>query len=293
MTLYVWPKLGRAGLGNCLLPWARAEIFAERTSARMLAPDWATPRIGPYFRGEAEKRRYGSFFHCSDHVRGIAKLLVRLSARRYRENTFEETRREATRSTLVVFEGVGALFAPLRGHRLRIRERLWQMTKPALLPTQRAGRPFIAMHVRRGDLTKQGLAARDLPEVAQYTPISWFTDMARLIRHTDATCTFPIVVFTDGDAEEVAELLALPGAERAPRRAAITDLWALSQASLLFGSGHSTFSMWASYLGGMPTFYAPGKLSQRVLDDGEDLVEQELGADGALPQRALDLAMRR
>ena len=74
----------------------------------------------------------------------------------------------------------------------------------------------------------------------------------------------PIVVFTDGRPEEVRELTELKGVRYHDRKPAITDLLMLSNADLLLASGRSTFSMWASFLGEMPTIYAPGKMQQRV-----------------------------
>jgi len=49
VSLFALPIVGRAGLGNMLFPWARAEIFAKRFNARVLRPSWNTVRPGPYF----------------------------------------------------------------------------------------------------------------------------------------------------------------------------------------------------------------------------------------------------
>lgn len=294
MGTYAWPRIGRAGLGNCLLPWARSELFAARTGARIVEPDWTSLRLGPYLRRETEKRRYGKYFFAADHVRGSAKLIVRITARQVDEGEWNENAHRGPRPLLVRFSGIGDLFAPLLGHWEFIRERLWRMTREELRPGKRGTGPgFIAMHVRRGDITRQGFSPGELTEVTQFTALSWYVNMARAVRACPSTRSLPIVVFTDGYPDEVAELIRLPGVQLRPLEPAITDLWAMSRASLLFGSGFSTFSMWSSYLGGMPTLYAPGKLAQRVLSGQKDAIELEVPTDEVIPAAVLNAVDRR
>lgn len=288
MSLYAWPLAGRAGLGNALLPWARAELFARAWDVPVLAPWWGRPRIGPYLRREPDKRRYGRLFHARDHVDGIARAAIGAFGRRLAEDepvdAYAEAKR-ASRPHAVRFEGLGTLFAPLIDHHIFVRHKLWQMTVEPLRATGAAyGSRFVAMHVRRGDLTRQGFSSRALnDEVLQFTPLPWFVAMARALRRTDAFRALPLVVFTDGSTEELAALLRLEGVRLHPRQPAISDLWTMSHASLLFASGYSTFGMWASYLGGMPTVYAPGKRQQRVQGARASAIEIELGEDDALP----------
>jgi hypothetical protein len=96
------------------------------------------------------------------------------------------------------------------------------------------------------------------------------------------------VVFTDGSSDEVSALCAVDGARLHHRQAAITDLWTLAHAGLLFASGFSTFSMWASFLGGMPTLYAPGKIQQRVQLGSRNAIELELGEGSPLPHSVFE-----
>jgi len=58
----VYPQLPRAGLGNMLLVWARAVLFADINSIPVIAPNWGQIRIGTYLRGERDKRYYGNLF---------------------------------------------------------------------------------------------------------------------------------------------------------------------------------------------------------------------------------------
>jgi len=277
------------------LPWARTEVFAQRANARILAPHWKGFRLGPYVRCEPEKRNYAGFFHAPGYVHGLESLLIRMVALRIPETQASQTPfrvRGSRRPVLVEFDGIGGLFMPLLGHSTFIRERLWEMTAVPMRPAIPGGGPFIAMHVRRGDLTRQGLTPEQLAAVNQYTPLTWFLAMARAVRRCRALASVPILVFTDGTADEVADLCRIDGVRLNPRGHAITDLWILTQCRLLFASGFSTFGMWASFLGGMPTVYAPGKLQQHVQADRTDSLELELPADADIPDSISQRATR-
>lgn len=290
VNLYALPVIGRAGLGNSLFPWARAEVFARRCDVPILAPYWGKFRAGPYLRREPEKRRYSAMFRAEHHVRGFQRLVIAALGRR----VMAEQAREVPRSRVPVwprvveFEGIGDLFEPLSGEHDFIRRRLWEMTRPVYRPdADQNGRRYVAMHVRRGDITRQGFSDLELDEVKQYTPLPWFEAMTRAVRRVDALRSLPIVVFTDGSPDEVEPLCRVDGVRLQRASAPIADLWALAGAGLLFASGYSTFGMWASFLGGMPTVYAPGKIQQRVLVGRPHAVEIELKQGEDLPQNVL------
>lgn len=290
MNLFALPIVGRAGLGNMLFPWARAEIFARRSSAAVLRPRWNTLRLGPYRRREPEKRNYIGFFDTAHHLRGMSRLVPFFFGDRFSEAegdlaillTAGNGRPAGWRPRVVEFEGLGDYFAPLLTEYEFIRHQLLKITRePMRGDGDCYGGRFIAMHVRRGDLTRQGLSPERLKMQAAYTPTPWFTAMARAVRGCSEINGMPIVLFTDGSREEVAEILNIHNVHLHRRGTAISDLWTLAQARLLFASGFSTFSMWASFLGGMPTIYAPGKIQERVqLKRPRSLeIEVEEGAD--------------
>lgn len=271
-----------------LFPWARAEVFAREHGARILQPAWNTVRIGPYLRREPDKRYYLGFFQASHHVCGLARLCAMARGRRISEEAAAFPGPAAPagkRPRIAVFRGLGEYFTPILFEYAFVRRQLWAMTRPALRPAiSLSADPFIAMHVRRGDLTRQGLSPDAVIEQPPFTPMPWFVAMAATLRRHAELDRVPIVVFTDGSPDEIVPLLQVPNVHVRERNSAITDLWALAHASLLFASGYSTFSMWASYLGGMPTIYAPGKVQQRVQEGRPHACELELTADGGLPR---------
>ena len=288
MQIYALPNVGNAGLGNQLFPWARAELFARKSGARILAPLWGTFRLGPYFRGEAEKRHYGGFFRAPHHVHGIRRMVVRSSCTRIPETDVELLAPSGGPDCVVEFTGIQNLFSPLLGESKFIRESLWVMTRERHHPPGNLyGKHFIAMHIRRGDLTRQGFTESELAGVLQFTALEWFISMAKLVSQPDTGGPLPLVIFTDGFDKEVAPLMELPGVVIHERRSALTDLWIMSRASVFIASGFSTFSMWASYIGGMPTLYAPGKIQQYVQGPPGKSMEYEIGPDDQLPDALL------
>ena len=58
----VYARLPRGGLGNKLLVWARALIFARQHGLPLYVSGWADIKIGPYLRGERVKRQYRGYF---------------------------------------------------------------------------------------------------------------------------------------------------------------------------------------------------------------------------------------
>jgi hypothetical protein len=294
MSLFALPLVGRAGLGNALFPWARAELFARRSGARVLAPHWPGLRFGPYLRREPDKRDYSSFFSAPNHIGGLSRLVVGSLGRRIAEKHVGCGIAPSRRPCIVEFSGILDLFVPLLDEQSFIRSQLWNMTAESLRPTRKQYvAPFIAMHVRRGDITRQGFSSHELTQVNQYTPLSWFISMAKSVRREKALRSVPIIAFTDGSPEEVSELCAIDGVRLHRRMQAITDLWTLAGARLLFASGFSTFSMWASFLSGMPTIYAPGKIQQFVQNDRKNALEIELAKDDAIPTSAFSLLVNK
>jgi hypothetical protein len=69
----------------------------------------------------------------------------------------------------------------------------------------------------------------------------------------------PAFVVSDGRDEELADLLGEPHVRRAGIGSAIGDILLLSRARVIIGSGGSSFSAWASFLGERPIVTIPGQ----------------------------------
>src|SRR5438552_6258041 len=134
-NVYAYADLGRTGLGNMFLPWARCEIFRQGWHVPMLAPRWTAPKLGPLLRREKDKRYYLRLFKKDGYVKGLARLGVLLTARKIAESDFVPGVEDAVRGdrkTLVVFSGLEGMFQPLLGNRELIEHRLMEMLAPGI-----------------------------------------------------------------------------------------------------------------------------------------------------------------
>ena len=280
---FCYPKLGRAGLGNCMLPWARAVVFARKNSLPILAPQWVQPRFGAVLRREKVKRFYLTDFTNQGYIAGLRKWFVLSSANKVGEDTASQFLsagcKAGIRSSVIVFEGLKNYFCDIWHDHAMVREELYNIVSPLIQDKVGLIRePFIAMHVRRGDV--------NLPQLQKkhFTPLSWFVDAAKTLREEAAWRELPIYVISDGREHELTELLAISNCQLITSGTAIGDILLLAKARFLFGSAHSTFSMWGSYLGRVPALYYPGKMDQKVFPPDLGIFEGEWREGQVLPK---------
>lgn len=273
-----YPDVGRAGLGNMLFPWARCVKWCTQNDRPMLAPAWRTFRVGPWLRGERDRRQYHRVLGPGEGITGWR----RLRALAFLPRTDEHVAVAATGrpSRLVVFRGPGRLFADLAGHHEMLRKALMRCIEQRAHLPHSDGRPFVAVHVRLGDFGKTDPARSRRGDWNVRLPIDWYVNAVQAIR--SKVGDVEARVFSDGEEHELQPLLALPNTTFSCAGAAPYDLWTISTASALVASG-STFSMWASFLGQVPTVWYPGQ--RRALLLGEDgKREPEWDAVAPLPQ---------
>ena len=51
-------RLGGAGLGNILFPWATALVYAKNNNLERIQTTWRNLKIGTFLRKERDKRMY-------------------------------------------------------------------------------------------------------------------------------------------------------------------------------------------------------------------------------------------
>jgi hypothetical protein len=264
-----------------LLPWARCEIFRHKWNAPMLAPRWTAPKLGPLLRREKDKRYYLRQFKKDGYVTGLARLALLLRARRIGEKEFVPGAADAAsggRKTLVVFSGMEGMFAPLLAHREMIRHRLLEILSPGVRRqfARQVTDFVIGVHVRRGD---KPVLERGEPQAHpnQAMPDEWFIRCIQNLRRMLGFAA-PVQIFSDGRRHELRALLALPNVKLAPENPAIIDMLMLARSRILVTSAHSTFSMWAAYLGQMPSLWYPGETPN--LDPDKPYLECQTDLDG-------------
>lgn len=282
----VYPQLPRAGLGNMLLVWARAVLFAEINSIPVVAPTWGQIRVGPYLRCERDKRYYANLFSHKNYV-SIFRYFMTKIARKQLYYNYAISKVDLSK---LEFQGIGChlfifnsiphwsdYFRDLKEHQRFIKQRLLSSIRPSVFRSIfNRPAPEIGIHIRMGDfmVLQNGDNFTKLGNVR--TPISWYIKVIyalRAIAGYDVTVT----IFSDGHDDELYELLKLPKVSRSPSASALSDMLTLSRSKLLITSSGSTFSSWASYLGQCPTIWHPAHfhagvfpydISQSVFEGG-------------------------
>jgi hypothetical protein len=238
----VYAVIPRAGLGNCLFPWARAIARSYEWDARLLPPVWLQARVGPWLRRERDRRSYSRLFRRASvwaRVEATTKLLV---AERLDEQA-AAAQGGPDYGQLVVIEGMTEGFSTLWPHRTLIGASFLASLKSAQPSCDLKSGSYTAIHVRRGDFNR----VLDVTSRNRLTPIGWYTKQLGALRSGPGR-PMATVVCSDGTDEELAELLSIPNVCRAASAGAAADLLTLSRASVILGSS-STFSAWGFFLG--------------------------------------------
>lgn len=262
-------RLGGAGLGNILFPWARSIVYAKRNNLLRIQTTWNSIKIGTFFRKERDKRLYYDLFTGRDGIRGLKKfLLLNFS------------------NDVKYFSGMQDLFSPFIKEHDFIKSELLKIVNPYYINKVNSIRQdFIAIHIRMGDFIYTDNEDKLRSGVWNHRiPLRWYKSIINKIRkETDIS----IYVFSDACDNELKEILDLENCKRVYFGSAIGDMLALSNARLLVASA-STFSMWASFLGKTPTIWFPGQMRQRVVNEIK-VFEGELDYNEELPELVLKL----
>lgn len=247
----VHPRLGRAGLGNMLFPWARAVALAASDGMELMKPHWWRPRLGPYLRHEPDKRQYQRYL-IQPSLSYVARSHVRLQMATTIDENGRVLRRGRSAERIMIVDGMGEFFAPLMAQQHAVASAFWQMVDRRRRFVAQLSEPCIAFHVRLGDFKwMYGQGGRN-----HATPIVWFAAQAAELRRLMPG--HAVLVCSDGADHELADLMRVPGVRRAGGRTPIDHLVVLASADLIVGSG-STFSAWGAFLGQRPLLTEPGR----------------------------------
>lgn len=235
---YAFPDLARRGLGNMLFTWGQAVVYCHNTGAKMIAPVWARiTRIGPWIRKERYKRFYGNQFTNKGYVNRFWGMIYRMFG------------------LVKVFRDLEGYFLPLLNNQEVIKEELYKIINPKILAQVdevKMSGDYIGVHVRRGDFSHVGIATAD----------DWYIRAIReALSHESANGHRYIRVFSDGYPSEVEFIQKNFPNEKVvimPKAPAIQDILLLSNSKVIVCSPLSTFSMWAVFLGQMPSVWRKG-----------------------------------
>lgn len=249
-----------AGLGNELVPWARAYLMSRVLGARLLSPAWAL-----------NARGYRRHFRTSRVDWLVQRLMtatlpcVRFDEAAYLANgagavedafaRFVDQNGLRRRSPLVVTtDGLWGGIQHVARAREFVRSTLYQTRYAATNLAEVSARLnpeklTVAMHVRLGDFA----VADPKPETYRgrfncALPLEWFVGIGKQLRRALGD-DLEFLVFSDGTSDQLATLVKAiePVDCQCSQPADVSDLLAMSQADLLISS-ISTYSVWAAAL---------------------------------------------
>ena len=262
-------RLGGAGLGNILFPWANALVYAKDNNLKRIQTTWKNLKIGTFIRKERDKRMYMDLFTVDDGVSGFKKFwLLNFT------------------NQVKYFSDIDSLFEPFIKDHVLVKSELFNIINPNHF--ERAlefNNNSVAIHIRLGDFLHTNNEDMLRKGAWNYRlPIKWYKSIISKIRQVS---DIPIYIFSDTEDNVLNELLEIDNCCRVYFGSAISDLVALSRCRVLVSSA-STFSMWASFLGQMPTIWFPGQMRQKLIIDKE-LFEAEIDYDDPLPISIIQL----
>lgn len=252
-----------AGLGNKLFPWARAVVMSDRFNYQMIDPIWFSPRGAAITRGGIDYSKalhkiwlFDNFKKRENDISFIRSVFMQSKSFHTCADLFEANRiMSAFPTANILFKwNSNHHFTDLDPFREHIRKALVSITKDKSLTfvQNNTGPAFIGLNIRTGkDFIKAGSSKQGY----FLTEIDWFIEALRIIRKKKGN--LPALIVSDGGNKELHSILQEPDTTLLKSHNAIEDLLTLTNSSVLLGSGNSSFSAWASFLGSMDTYSSP------------------------------------
>ena len=262
-------RLGGAGLGNILFPWATALVYAKDNNLQRIQTTWKNLKIGTFLRKERDKRMYMDLFTGDDGISGFKKFwLLNFT------------------NQVKYFSDMDSLFEPFKNDHVLIKTELLNIISPHhVKKATEFNNNSIAIHIRMGDFrTPDNEDVLRKGDWNYRLPIQWYKNIISKIREVS---DIPIYIFSDAKNTELEEILDVNNCKRAYFGSAISDMLALSNARVLVSSS-STFSMWASFLGQIPTIWFPGQIRQKLINNST-IFEGEMDYNDPLPTSIIQL----
>ena len=238
-------RLFGPGLGNSLIPWARAIIYSNKFSIKFLEPTWINIKFGTFYRVEKDKRYYNNLFTKTiNSISGFKKIYYLIFYKKTYENNTKLLIKKSKEKNILIVKGFKNYFEDLKGYNSLIKKSLLNLVKKDdLKKISDFEINSISMHIRRSDfkIYRENIT-RD----------EWFI---KIIKFLNKNFNKKIYIFSDAHDLELKNILKYPNVKRLDYGSSVLDLLAMSKSKLFVGSKSSTFSHWVSYLGLMPTIW--------------------------------------
>jgi hypothetical protein len=257
------PTRRAAGLGNELIPWAKAFIASRELGARLLHPAWGLNARG--YRHDFGTSRYDWLAQLA-----LAAMLPRVE---FSESDYAATgatdyasaiRSFADRSTLgeraayvLVTDGLWGGFQALETARAFIlgellRARAAQANLYAWARALPRDKLTVAVHIRLGDFRSPAALPDYRGTFNTAIPLEWYAGVCRLLRERFGS-RVQFALHSDGAPSSLDAFVRefAPFTTAGQRHATVSDLLCMASADLLICSV-SSYSMWAAFLSDNP-----------------------------------------
>lgn len=275
-------RIGGAGLGNILFPWARSVIASKKYALEQINPTWKSLKLGPLLRGEMDTRGYSDLF-IDQNISGITKFFILFFGKRIPEEMIkEELQKKLFWPRVIVFNGMLNQANDILDEYDLVKNELIKMTHPKHLKAIEVfSGKGITIHIRLGDFyTPSSEDEVRSGKTNCRLPLAWYIAVIKKFRDIYGE-QVPINVFSDGSDGELKDILDIPNVTRYYYGSAIADILAIAKSEVFIAS-NSTFSLWGSYLGRMPTIWFPGTLRTRIYKNPDE-IEIEIDYKSDLP----------
>ncbi len=256
-NLYAYPRLNTNGLGNLLWIWGKCFLWSKDQGVQVIAPNWVQFHPFRYITLNPDLRNYWGYFTNKGYIKGWRKYYLLCKCKKLSIETLEKGKPGFAfdESKVIVFSNMGNFTSFIGRHR-EIYSELLRIAHPGCLPEVLQSSPFVAIHIRRGDFGKGTDEELRMGMANLQIPLSWYIVALRSLR-VAVGHPFRVIIFSDGNDKELQNLLQEPDVKRSYEKNALKDLLLMSSAAALIAS-RSSFSLWASYLGQIPTLYHIG-----------------------------------
>lgn len=260
MKSVVYARIPKSGLGNCMLVWAHALVFAKMNNLELVTGRWQKFRWGAILRGERKKRFYGGYFKETSLMQLFRFRISTVFHKKYYDPDFKIWTEKG--NSLFIFTKISPdrnLFLRLRPYEKFIQKSIIDILTEGLRKKyEKLSRPEIAIHVRRGDF-----------KIANpITTEKFFISAINEIRQR-TNSELSVTVFTDADANEIPEILSMPRVTLSANKEDLLDILQMSKSKYLVLSRSSTFSYWAAFLSNATVIMQADDWQSKIKDGNE------------------------
>lgn len=254
-----------AGLGNKLFPWARAKVLCEDPRFKLLGYQWFSPRGAGIIRGGINYKYalqkiwlVSNFVKDTNSLNLVRSKILELSSgeKSYISNIEDATKiKDIGKNHILILKWNAChYFNDLQPYRSLINRELENIISSKKLKNIESftKEEFIGANIRMGN---DFIESNSIKNGYRKTSLDWFKNSIEKIRLSYGN--LPVFVISDGGPKQLSALKSIPNLKIMNNKSAIEDLLILSKSKVLLGSGNSSFSAWASFLGGMDTFSSP------------------------------------